>query len=63
MNNPGLNSVLKYLESEKDRYLRAGERGMFCDSKTCHDTAQCIKCAIWDLEESMRKLNFDIKEG
>lgn len=63
MYNPGINNILKYLESERDRYFNAGKSGMFCDSETCIATAQCITLVIWDLEESMKRFDFETQSN
>ena len=62
MRNPGLNNILKYLKSERQRFLKASESGMFCDGDSCENTALVIKWAIFDLESSMEELGFDIGE-
>lgn len=62
MKNPGLNNILKYLRSERQRFLKASESGMFCDSDNCENTALAIKWTICDLESSMEQLGFDIEE-
>ena len=62
MNNPGIMNILKYLKSEEERFLKAGNSGMFCDSENCLNTAQAIRWGIWDLEESMNTLGFNKEE-
>lgn len=61
MNNPGLNNILKYLKSERERFQKASESGMFCDSESCRKTAEAIKWTIWELEASMEYLEADIE--
>lgn len=61
MKNPGLNTILKYLKSERQRFLKASESGMFCDIDNCENTALAIKWAIWDLESHMEQLGFDVE--
>lgn len=61
INNPGLNRILNFLKSEEERFIKAGTSGTFCDSINCLNTAQVIRWAIWDIEESMKSFNFDVK--
>lgn len=35
MYSVGLNKIISYLESERDRYYKAGISGDFCDSEKC----------------------------
>ena len=60
MNNPGLNNILKHLKAEEERFLKAGNSGMFCDGEKCLNTAIAIRWTRWELEESMEQLKFDI---
>ncbi len=54
--NPGLNKVLEYLNSERDRFEKAGQSGMFCDSENCLKTACTIGLAINEINKGIKKL-------
>lgn len=53
----GLDSVVKYLKNERDRFLRAANSGMFCDTQSCYETAHIINQAINDISKNREKLN------
>lgn len=53
----GLNNVIKHLENERERFLRAGLSGMFCDSVSCLKTACTIEYAIDEINEVRKQLN------
>lgn len=52
----GLDLVVKKLEEEKSRYLRAGHSGMFCDSATCLKTACAIQFGIGAIQELRKQI-------
>lgn len=35
----GLDLVVNFLEKEHNRFLKAAESGMFCDTESCYKTA------------------------
>lgn len=53
----GLEEVLVHLEYERDRFLRAGQSGWFCDSKSCLDTAYVIGKAIEEVSKVRKDLD------
>ena len=46
MESVGLNKILNYLQSEHDRFYKAGISNNFCDSEKCLFTAKIINKAI-----------------
>lgn len=56
--NPGLDNILNYLQNEHDRFLRAAESNMFCDTENCYKTAMIIAQTIDNLLQNREKLNF-----
>ena len=44
--NVGLDLVANFLEKEHNRFLKAAESGMFCDTESCYKTANVLKEAI-----------------
>ncbi|MBU3186592.1 hypothetical protein [Clostridium estertheticum] len=53
----GIDKVVKFLESEKKRFLRAGLSGEFCDSEKCLKTACTIGFAIDETNKIREKLD------
>lgn len=53
----GLNNVIKHLENERERFLRAGLSGMFCDRVSCLKTACTIGFAIDEINKVRKELN------
>lgn len=52
----GLNKVIKHLELERERFLRAGLSGMFCDSTSCLKTACTIGFAMDEIDKVRKTL-------
>lgn len=56
MYSVGLNKIISFLESERDRFYNAGISGDFCDSEKCLFTAKIINKAITDIMRILQPL-------
>lgn len=52
----GVDKVIEHLKYESDRFLKAGQSGMFCDSEKCLKTACTIGFAIAEINKVREKL-------
>lgn len=52
----GLNKVFGHLKSERERFLKAGQSGMFCDSESCLKTACVIGFAMDEINKIRKEL-------
>lgn len=63
MYSVGLNKIISYLESERDRYYKAGISGDFCDSEKCIVISSIINREINNLKMITQPLTAEqIKE-
>ncbi|MGL5328872.1 MAG: hypothetical protein ACRDD7_06360 [Peptostreptococcaceae bacterium] len=46
----GLDNIVKYLESERDRFYNAYDSDSFCDGEHCRKVASVIASAIEEIE-------------
>lgn len=53
----GIDKVLEHLSSERERFLKAGLSGEFCDSASCLKTACVIGFAIDEINNVRKKIN------
>lgn len=54
--SPGLNKIIEHLQSEKERFLKASQSGMFCDSENCLKVANIIEAAIKEIDKVKEEL-------
>lgn len=47
----GLDKIVEHLKCEKERFLKAGNSGLFCDSENCLKTACTILFAIDEINK------------
>ncbi|WP_191025646.1 hypothetical protein [Clostridium butyricum] len=53
----GVDKVIEHLKYEKDRFLKAGKSGLFCDCKSCLKTACTISFAIDEINKIRKNLD------
>jgi hypothetical protein len=53
----GINKVLEHLKYEKERFLKAGQSGWFCDSESCLKTSHIIGLAIEEIDKARKDLD------
>ena len=52
----GLHLVVNFLEKEHNRFLKAAESGMFCDTESCYKTANVLKESINTINKERKEL-------
>lgn len=53
----GLDEIIHNLKNERERFLKAGKSGHFCDTEHCLKVAYTIELAIDKINKIREKLN------